>query len=99
MRTDDDFGDNTGVAILDRVMQPDDVTFTRDAARTFLSLRFSGKDERRMNRLAAKARRGSLTAKERYEADQYNLVSHLIAFLQAKARRTLKSSNRATDDE
>ena len=48
-----------------------------------------------MNRLAAKARRGNLTAAERAEAEQYNLVSHLLALLQAKARKTLRREESA----
>ncbi len=80
---------NTGVAILSRVLEPDTVHLTPDAARTLLSFRFGARDERRMNRLAAKARQGTLTKAERSEAEQYNLVSHLLALLQAKARQAL----------
>jgi hypothetical protein len=80
---------NTGIAILDRVLQPDAAFVTPGAARAFLSLRFQQRDLRRMNQLAAKARRGSLTAAEQAEAEQYNLVGHLLAILHAKARSTL----------
>ena len=97
MSATDETDENTGVAILDRVMQPDDSALTHDAARMFLSLRFPKRDERRMNQLAAKGRRAALTGKERHEAEQYNLVSHLIAFLQARARRTLKRPNRRSE--
>lgn len=82
--------DNTGIAILDRVLRPDEVTLTADAAQTLLRLKFAESDERRMNRLAAKARKGTLTEKDRLEIEQYNLVSHMLALLQAKARRALK---------
>jgi hypothetical protein len=80
---------NTGVAILSRILEPDEVVLTPEAARTLLSLRFPKTDERRMNRLASKARHGTLTEKERFETQQYNLVSHLLAFLQARARHAL----------
>ncbi len=76
----------TGVAILSRVFEPDSVPMTPDAARTLMSLKFSVRDERRMNRLATKARQGTLTQAEQTEAEQYNLVSHMLALLQAKAR-------------
>ena len=76
----------TGVAILSRVLEPGEETLSPEAARTLLSLRFQRADRRRMNQLAAKSRKGTLTAKERFEAEQYNLVSHMLAFLQAKAR-------------
>jgi uncharacterized protein (DUF2236 family) len=81
--------DNTGVEILDRVIQTDDSKLTPDAARSLLSLKFQKTDERRMDRLAAKARKGTLTDREQFEADQYNLVSHMLALLQAKARQAL----------
>ena len=83
--------DDTGVAILNRVIQPDAATITADAAQTLLSFKFTKKDEQRMNRLAEKARKGTLTDHEQAAAEQYNLVSHLLALLQAKARSALKS--------
>ena len=44
-----------------------------------------------MNRLAVKACKGTLTDRERKEAaEQYNLVGHMLALLQAKARHSLK---------
>lgn len=82
--------DKTGVAILDRLIRPGRQFLTADAARTLLSLRFHQSDERRMNQLAAKARKGTLTAKEQAEAEQYNLVSHMVALLQAKARAAIQ---------
>lgn len=81
---------NSGVAILNRVLMPDDGAMTPDAARTLLSLKFDDKDERRMNRLAAKARKGTLTDRERFEAEQFNMVSHMLALLQARARAALR---------
>jgi len=81
--------EDNGVAILDRVIQPDDATLTPDAARTFLSLQFGKQDMRRMNRLSAKAQRGALTDAEKALAEQYNMVSHMLALLQAKARQSL----------
>jgi hypothetical protein len=81
---------NSGVAILDRVLGPECRLLTPDAARSLLSLKFSDADERRMNRLGAKARKGTLTQRERLQAEEYNLVSHLLALLQAKARHALQ---------
>lgn len=84
---------STGVAVLDRLIRPDKELLTPDAARTLLSLKFHKSDERRMNQLATKAQRGTLTAAERAEAEQYNLVSHMVALLQAKARGALRSGD------
>lgn len=80
----------TGIAVLDRLIEPSEKTLTPDAARTLLSLKFQQRDERRMNQLAEKARRGTLSAAERTEAEQYNLISHMVALLQAKARGALR---------
>lgn len=91
MKTATDTVENSGVAILDRVIQLDETMLTPEAAQTLLSLRFPRRDERRMNQLAAKARRGRLTASEQNEAEQYNMVSHMVALLQASARRVIGS--------
>ena len=85
---------NNGVAILSRVLEPESVPMTPDAARTLMSFKFSVRDERRMNRLAAKARQGTLTPAEQAEAEQYNLVSHMLALLQAKARGVLPQAGK-----
>lgn len=89
-------GENTGVAILNRVVQPDSATLTADAADVLLSLKFEKADERRMAKLAAKAQHGTLTVQEQSEAEQYNLVSHMLALLQAKARHALTRSRKGS---
>lgn len=89
--------EQTGVAILDRLIRPQRDLLTPDVARTLLSLKFPQRDERRMNQLAAKARKGTLTPKEQAEAEQYNLVSHMVALLQAKARGALNGRVAADD--
>ena len=88
---------NSGVAILSRVVQPSEAHFSPDAARTLLKLRFQKADERRMDQLAAKARNGALTDSEQFEAEQYNLVSHMVALLQATARKTLRQSGDSSE--
>jgi hypothetical protein len=42
-----------------------------------------------MRVLSAKARAGTLTAKEDAEANRYELVGHLLNTLQSKARRSM----------
>jgi hypothetical protein len=85
---------NSGVSILSRVLDFADGPLSPSAARAFTSLKFRKSDERRMNQLAAKARSGSLTDSERFEAEEYNIVSHLVAYLQAKSHQTLKKDRR-----
>ena len=52
------------MAILRRVVDPNEPCLSREAARDILRLDFSKRDGRRMNHLAAKNRRGELTAEE-----------------------------------
>ena len=85
---------NSGVSILSRVIDLSAEPSSPEAARAFLSLKFPKADERRMYRLAAKASAGTLTEAERVEAEEYNLVSHLVAYLQAKAEQTLRGGSR-----
>jgi hypothetical protein len=82
---------SNSVAILSRVLQRDEAEVLEGAAPSIIRLGFPKADLRRMNHLAAKARRDKLTAKERWEAEQYDLVSHLLAFLQAKARQAAQT--------
>ncbi len=42
-----------------------------------------------MNELAAKAQEGKLSQEEAAEVENYRHVSHLLALLQSKARKTL----------
>lgn len=84
----------SGAAILGRVLKPDAQDWSPEAARALLELEFPKSDMRRMNVLASKARRGTLTEDERVEAEQYNLIGHFLALLQAKARRCLPARHR-----
>jgi hypothetical protein len=79
-------------AILKRVIRPDVGDIPPDAARALLSLGFPESDHARMAELSAKAQLGSLSAAEQDELDGYVNVSHFIAFIQSKARISLKNS-------
>jgi uncharacterized protein YnzC (UPF0291/DUF896 family) len=52
-----------------------------------LDLRFSERDLKRMNSLAAKARAGTLTEKDKAELSNYELVGHMLSLLKSKTRR------------
>jgi hypothetical protein len=82
---------NSEVSILNRILRPDAPTFSREAAQDILSLDFDRADKDRMRELSAKARAGTLTAKEEAEAGKYELVGHLLNIMQSKARRSLKN--------
>ncbi len=82
---------NSEVSILNRILRPDVPTFSREAAHDILTLDFDQGDKDRMRELSAKARAGTLTAKEEAEAGKYELVGHLLNIMQSKARRSLKN--------
>ena len=77
-------------AIFSRVLEADNIMLSPEAARSLLALDFSTADRQRMNRLAARARKGSLSADEDRELDNYINVGHLLTILQSKARKCLK---------
>jgi hypothetical protein len=82
---------NNEVSILNRILRPNSPTFSREAAQDILALDFDQADKDRMRHLSAKARAGTLSAKEDAEAGKYELVGHLLNIMQSKARRSLKT--------
>jgi hypothetical protein len=78
------------VAILSRILEPDQSMLSPEAARALLALDFPPADKDRMRELSAKAREGTLTLGEQAETDNYERVGHLLNILQSKARRSLK---------
>jgi hypothetical protein len=85
---------STEGAIWARIVDPETGDLTRAAAQTFLELDFNIADRRRMDELAEKASAGSLTPRERKDAEAYNRVAHLLALLQSKARQSLRARKR-----
>ena len=55
-----------------------------------LDLDFKQPDKDRMRTLLAKAKKGTLTAKEKIEIDNYERVGHMLSLMKSKARRSLK---------
>jgi hypothetical protein len=80
------------VAILDRLIDPQRPTLSRDAAESILRLEFKQEDPDRMNQLAEKAREGTLTPDERSEIENYERVGHFLSLMKSKARASLKTS-------
>jgi hypothetical protein len=79
-------------AILKRVIQPDSGNIAPEAARALLAFRFADSDHARMAELSAKASEGTLCQAEEEELDGYINISHFIAFVQSKARISLKNA-------
>lgn len=81
------------MAILRRVINPDEPYMTLEAARDILRFEFNKNDKRRMNLLATKNRRGEITAAEEMELDNFIRVGQTIGVLKSKARQTLRNKN------
>jgi len=74
-----------------RIIDPETGNLRRAAAETIIDLDFSISDRERMCDLAEKASAGTLTARERKDAQNYNRVAHVLALLQSKARQSLRA--------
>ncbi len=81
---------NSEAAILNRVIEPEVDDLPPETAHYILRLEFRQQDMERMNVLAEKARKGTLSEEERAEAENYEGVGHLLALMQSKARRSLR---------
>jgi hypothetical protein len=71
------------------IVAPHKAGMRSDLARSILSLRFSGRARKRMNQLAAKNRRGTISDQERAEMDKYVRVGLFLDLMHAKARTSL----------
>ena len=87
------------MAILRRVVDPEKPFPSIEAARAILRLRFSARDQTRMNRLAAKNREGKLTPTEEEELNNFIRVGQTLGILQSKARRSMKVHRSESGDE
>ena len=83
---------NTGTAILNRLIDPDTDDLSSEAARSLLELDFPEADHVRMAELSSKAQSSALTEEDREELQEYIRVADLLAILQSKARRSLRRS-------
>jgi hypothetical protein len=81
-------------AIWARIVDPQTGDLTEAGAKTILELDFTAADRTRMDKLAEKASAGTLTARERKDAETYDRVSHLLALLHSKARQALRTRKR-----
>jgi hypothetical protein len=77
-------------AILARLVGPDDPELPPAAIKGILTLAFGRVDQDRMHLLAARARAGALTARERAEVEAYSRVNSLLGILKSNARRALR---------
>ena len=78
-------------AIFARLWEPENGELPKTLARHILKLRFSKQDQARMHELAERNQEGRISAGELEELDSYVAVGDLLALLQSRARRTLKT--------
>jgi hypothetical protein len=76
-------------ALLDRIVEPFAECLTPGAARKIVDLRADPAVQSRLDELAEKANRGTLTEAEKSSYDAYLAAFHWITILQARARRVL----------
>jgi hypothetical protein len=76
-------------AILDRLLDPVTRCLTPEVAQQLVALRADPQFQERLDTLADKCTEGLLSADEREEYETYVQAVHIIAILQAKARKLL----------
>ncbi|MDB5386497.1 MAG: hypothetical protein JWM11_2143 [Planctomycetaceae bacterium] len=77
------------MAILRRIVDPDQPFLSPEAARSILALEFEKSDRRRMDQLAAKNRSDGLSKAEEEEFSDYIRVGQTLGILKSKARCSL----------
>jgi hypothetical protein len=82
---------NPEAAIWARLMQAQKDELSPQAAEFLLAIKFDESDTHRMLQLAERLEAGTLTAEEQREFDGYLHVGSLLAVMQSKARRALKT--------
>ncbi len=83
------------MAILRRIVDPEQPFLSGEAAQAILRLDFSAADRTRMNQLAAKNREGKLTPTEEQELNSYIRVGQTLGILQSKARRSFRAAGKS----
>lgn len=80
---------NTGAAILNRLIDPDRNDLSVEAAQSLIQLDFPQCDHARMEHLSAQAAAGAVSADERDELEEYLRIADFLAVIQSKARKSL----------
>jgi hypothetical protein len=83
-------------AIFARLWETKNGRLPRTLARHIVKLRFPDRDQARMHELAMKNQAGLITPAELGELDNYIQAGDLLALLQSRARKTLRSAKTAT---
>jgi hypothetical protein len=81
-------------ALFARIFADGRQSLTPELARHILALEFGDEDKTRMHELAAKNREGRISAEELQDLDSYIKVGDLVAILQSRARKFLRTKSR-----
>lgn len=84
--------ENPDWGIIESLVESRGVGMTREMAELVLSIQPEAWESALMSELTAKAREGSLTEREREEAEYWARREHILSIAQARARRWLKAS-------
>ena len=76
--------------ILSRLIGPENPSFSDEAARSILAIRFDEADIERINALAAKGRLGDLSEEDESQLDAYLFVGAVVDLMHSKARLSLE---------
>jgi hypothetical protein len=82
---------DSGIAVLDELLEPVTRAFSRDVAQALMNIRASDAAQARIAELAEKCNEGLLTPDERAEYESYVQATDMISVLHAKARTWLAS--------
>ena len=82
----------TEAEILADVLAPDQGDLSVEIAQAVLRWKFSRRATAQINKLAQRNQNGTISAAEREELERYLRVGSFLNLLQAKARRSLASS-------
>lgn len=78
-------------SLLDNLIEPFAECLTAESARKIVALRADRELQSRVNELADKANRGTISKQEEIEYDRYLAAFHFVTIMQAKARQLLKN--------
>lgn len=81
-------------AIFSRVFADGRHSLTPELARHILTLEFNDDDKARMHELAVKNQEGRISPEELGDLDSYIKVADLVAILQSKARKFLRTKSK-----
>jgi hypothetical protein len=78
--------------LLDQIVTPFAECLTPAAAEKVVAQRADAQTQARLDELAAKANRGTLTEEEAHDYDRILAAFHFVTILQARARKLLRNN-------